>query len=172
MKTAILPIGAVVAAVAIAGCGGGSSSSSGAAAQGRSTTVSARQISGAGSVLVNGKGAALYTPAQERSGRLMCTGACTSIWKPLTIGSGTPTGPGKLGTVRRPGGVRQVTANGAPLYSFTPEGSGTVKGNGVADAFGGRHFTWHVVKASGAPATGASGSTSGSGSSGAGSYGY
>jgi predicted lipoprotein with Yx(FWY)xxD motif len=167
MKTAILPISAAVAALAIAGCGG-SSSSSGSAAQGRATTVTSHQIGGAGSVLVNAKGAALYTPAQERSGGVMCVGACTSIWKPLTVGSGNPTGPGKLGVVRRPDGTRQVTADGAPLYSFTQEGAGKVTGNGAADAFGGHHFTWHVVKASGAAASGGSSNTGG----GAGSYGY
>ena len=168
----VLPIGTAVAVLAIAGCGSSSNSSSGSAAQGRATTVSARQIAGAGTVLVDPKGAALYAPDQERAGRVRCVGACTSIWKPLTLGSGQPTGPGGLGVLRRPDGTRQVTANGRPLYSFTQEGAGSVTGDGASDAFGGRHFTWHVVTAKGKPAAPASsGSNSSSGSSG-GSGGY
>jgi predicted lipoprotein with Yx(FWY)xxD motif len=174
----ILPIGTAVAVLAIAGCGSSSNSasSSGSAAQGRATTVSSHQIDGAGTVLVDAKGAALYAPDQERGGKVRCVGACTSIWKPLTLGSGKPTGPGKLGVLRRPDGTRQVTAAGRPLYSFTQEGAGSVTGNGVSDAFGSGHFTWHVIKASGAPAaaTGSSNSNSGSSGSsgGASSYGY
>jgi predicted lipoprotein with Yx(FWY)xxD motif len=168
----VLPIGTAVAVLAIAGCGSSSSSSSGSAAQGGATTVAARQIAGAGTVLVDAKGAALYAPDQERGGRVRCVGACTSIWKPLTLGSGRPTGPGGLGVVRRPDGTRQVTANGRPLYSFTQEGAGSVTGDRVADAFGGRHFTWHVVTAKGKPAASGMSSSSGSGSSGGGTGGY
>jgi predicted lipoprotein with Yx(FWY)xxD motif len=164
MKSLLTSGAAVAARVAIAGCGGGG----GAAATGASTTVSARQITGAGSVLVDAKGLPLYAPAQEKSGRIMCTGSCTSIWHPLTIHSGLPTGPGHLGIVRRADGTRQVTASGRPLYTFAQDRSGTATGNGAMDAFGGRRFTWHVVTAKGAPATS---SSSGSPSSGGGAYG-
>lgn len=151
---AILPLGtAIAAAVAIAGCASSTTTSGGSAA--RATTVSARQIAGTGSVLVDAKGAALYAPDQERGGTIRCMGGCTSVWKPLTLAGGTPTGPGKLGVVTRPDGSRQVTANGRPLYSFAPERPGTVSGNGARDAFGGRHFTWHVVKANGTASTAA-----------------
>jgi predicted lipoprotein with Yx(FWY)xxD motif len=154
---AILPLGtAIVAAVAIAGCGTAASSSSttgGSAA--RSTTVSARQIAGTGSVLVDAKGAALYAPAQEHGAMIKCMGSCTSVWKPLTLAKGQPTGPGHLGVVTRPDGTRQVTDNGHPLYSFAPDSPGKVTGNGAHDAFGGQHFTWHVITASGAASTAA-----------------
>jgi predicted lipoprotein with Yx(FWY)xxD motif len=76
----------------------------------------------------------------------MCTGACVSFWKPLTI-KGNPHGsvPGKLGVITRPDGGRQVTFDGRPVYSFTQDGPGEVTGNGFMDAFDGQQFTWNVV---------------------------
>jgi predicted lipoprotein with Yx(FWY)xxD motif len=79
----------------------------------------------------------------------VCTGSCTSIWKPLTV-SGRPTaGDGvvaKLGTVERPDGHRQVTLAGRLLYRFMEDPrAGTVTGNGFADSFDGQAFRWHVA---------------------------
>jgi predicted lipoprotein with Yx(FWY)xxD motif len=155
---ALLTTGAALAtAVAIAACGGSGSS----AAKGSDTTVSARTVNGA-SVLVDSAGKALYAPAQEKGGKIMCTGSCTSIWMPLTIASGKPTGPGNLGTVKRPGGKLQVTAGGRPLYTFAQDQTGTVNGNGANDMFGGRSFTWHVITSKGTPkAASSSGGTGG-----------
>jgi predicted lipoprotein with Yx(FWY)xxD motif len=110
-------------------------------------TVSVKRIAGAGSVLVDAKGRALYRSDQERSGMVLCTGACLSFWQPLTV-SGTPKGsslPGKLALVRRPDGGRQVTYNGRLLYSFKLDKAGKVTGDGFKDAFGPQKFTWHVV---------------------------
>lgn len=155
---ALLTTGAVLAtAVAIAACGG----SGGSPAKGSNTTVSARSIGGSGTVLVDSTGMALYTPDQEKGGKVMCTGSCTSIWKPLTIASGRPSGPGKLGTVERPDGELQVTAGGRPLYEFVQDRTGTVTGNGVSDSFGGRSFTWHVVTSTGTAAPKSTGSGGG-----------
>jgi predicted lipoprotein with Yx(FWY)xxD motif len=166
MKSLLSSAAALGAIIAIAGCGGGSG---GAAAHASSTTVSAKRVSGVGTVLVSAKGLPLYSPDQEKGGKIMCTGGCTSIWKPLTIRSGRPTGPGHLGVVRRPGGARQVTAAGRPLYTFFQDSAGKATGNGVHDAFGGHHFTWHVITAKGTAASTASSGSSGS--SGGGAYG-
>ena len=166
MKSLLSSAAAVTALVAIAGCGGG-----GAAATGPSATVTARQVTGAGTVLVDAKGLPLYAPAQEKGGRIMCTGSCTSIWRPLTISGGKPSGPGGLGVVRRPDGTRQVTAGGRPLYRFAEDSAGKATGNGVMDAFGGHRFTWHVITAEGAPAKAGGAAKSGGSSSGGGSYG-
>ena len=163
MKSLLTSGAAVAALVAIAGCGGGG----GAASTGPSATVTARQIGGAGSVLVDAKGLPLYAPAQEKGGRIMCTGGCTSIWHPLTLRSGLPTGPGHLGVVKRPDGTRQVTANGRPLYTFFQDSAGKASANGATDAFGGHRFSWHVVTAKGAPASSSSASSSNRGG-----YGY
>jgi predicted lipoprotein with Yx(FWY)xxD motif len=149
MKALVLTGAALAATVALAACGGGgSSSSSGSSGSGSSTkTVSVKQVGSAGSVLVGSDGMALYASDQEMHGKVLCTGACTSFWKPLTV-NGMPTGgslSGKLGTVKRPDGKEQVTYQGKLLYSFAQDQPGTVNGDGASDAFGGRHFTWHVV---------------------------
>ena len=80
---------------------------------------------------------------------VLCDGACLSFWQPLTV-SGTPTKgsslPGKLGTVKRPDGRRQVTFNGKLLYSFKLDKPGKVTGDGFKDAFGSQKFTWRVAR--------------------------
>jgi predicted lipoprotein with Yx(FWY)xxD motif len=171
MKRLLISGTAVVAAtIALAACGGGGGSSPAAGSGSGTATVSAETIGGAGAVLVDPSGKALYTPERETRSMLRCTGTCTSVWVPLTVGSGKPTGnslSGTLAVVRRPGGAEQVTYNGRPLYSFDLEQAGQVTGDGVTDSFGGRSFTWHVVRSSGAV-----GSTSGGGGNSTGAYGY
>jgi predicted lipoprotein with Yx(FWY)xxD motif len=88
-----------------------------------------KSVSGAGAVLVDSKGFALYSPDQEKSGTVRCIGSCTAIWVPLTLSKGV-SGPtassslmSKLGTVMRPDGKSQVTFDGKPLYRFSPDGS-------------------------------------------------
>ena len=82
---------------------------------------------------------------------VLCTDACLSFWQPLTI-KGTPIGsslPGKLATVKRPDGGRQVTYNGRLLYSFKLDKAGEVTGDNFKDAFGGQKFTWRVAHPTG-----------------------
>jgi predicted lipoprotein with Yx(FWY)xxD motif len=158
---------AIAAAVALAACGGGSSgnASNTAALQTSGTTVSVRQLSGIGSVLVDHTGRALYSSDLEASGKIVCDDpACNAFWKPLTLGGAKPTataGAGKLGQITRPDGSRQVTVNGKPLYTFSEDSPGKATGNGFTDDFGGHHFTWNVIRAGGTTASG-SGSSSGS----------
>jgi predicted lipoprotein with Yx(FWY)xxD motif len=158
------------------GTGGSGGNSSDAPAAASGTVVSARQVSGVGNILVNKSGVTLYaikTPS-EADGKILCTGTCTSFWMPLTASSASLSSsglPGKLATVRRPGGTTQVTYNGLPLYTFKLDTApGQAKGNGYTDQFSGPKFTWEAITASGAPAgTGSSGS---GGSTGGGGYGY
>jgi predicted lipoprotein with Yx(FWY)xxD motif len=178
MKRALIS-GAVLVAVAgvLAACGGAGGSSSSSGSSSGTATVSAEQIGSGGAggaVLVTPNGHALYAAEQEDGGKVMCTGACVSFWKPLTLAGGTPTGSslsGTLATVERPDGTRQVTYDGSPLYTFTQEGAGQVTGNGFMDAFGGQHFTWHVVHVNGVDdSSGSSGGTGGSGAYGSSGY--
>jgi predicted lipoprotein with Yx(FWY)xxD motif len=177
MKRLLIP-GAVVAvalavgiAIAIAasnggGDGGGTSPPSAPASSSGGATVSAEQISGSGNVLVDSKGEALYANDQETGGMVLCDGACLSFWTPLTISGGVPKGDslsGKLGVVRRPDGAKQVTFNGKLLYTFYLDKPGQVGGDGFDDAFGGRQFTWHVVRANGATSSTGSGDSGDSG---------
>ena len=119
--------------------------------------VSVGDVNGIGNVLVDAKGDALYMSEQEAGGTVLCADGCTAFWKPLTVhGSGTPVGAssvdGTLGTVERPDGADQVTFEGAPLYRFTEDsGAGMVSGDGFADSFDGRQFTWHVASLAAPP---------------------
>ena len=160
----LMAIGAAAFAVlAIAACGGGGGSKTSGA-----DTVSVRQLSGLGSVLVDPSGKALYTSDQEASGKIVCDGSCNAFWKPLEASGGKPNGAGKLGEIKRPDGTMQVTSNGKPLYTFSEDSPGKVTGNGFSDDFAGHHFTWHVVTSGGANKPAAQ---SGGGGGGGGGYG-
>jgi predicted lipoprotein with Yx(FWY)xxD motif len=177
MKRYLIAGFVAASALALAACGsGGGSSSSGAAKTGSGAALSVRQVNGVGKVLVDSSGHALYTPAEEANGMVLCTGGCTAFWKPVSAGAtlpATPAGAGTLGVVTRPDGTKQLTEDGKPLYTFVEDTSTTVKGNDFTDDFGGTHFTWHAVVTQGsasAPAGGQSTTTT-SPSSGSG-YGY
>jgi len=173
------------ASLALAACGGSSSSSTSGSGNNASTTptatdtVAVKHVSGVGNVLVDSKGAALYSPTQEASGKVLCTGSCTSIWIPLQLpaGKSQPAASSSLmtslGVITRPGGGKQVTFHGRPLYSFAEDSKpGTVTGNGVTDSFAGRQFTWHVASMGGTSSSSSStGNSTGSTSSNRG-YGY
>jgi predicted lipoprotein with Yx(FWY)xxD motif len=153
-----VPIGLGLVLLAAA-CGSQAPSGSGSAPNQNTSngavTVADRTVNGS-SVLVNQAGATLYTNDQDQTGKLQCVSSdCNAIWAPLTVPAGAqPTAAsgvtGKLGTVQRPDGTRQVTLNGKPLYTFSfDHGSGKVTGNGTRDSFGGTNFTWHSATASG-----------------------
>jgi predicted lipoprotein with Yx(FWY)xxD motif len=156
----------VAAAGLLAACssGGGTASAAGSSAGGQQAasgmTVSARMVTGVGTVLTDQSGKTLYTPQQEASGAIKCTGSCTSFWFPVTVGKGAAPHAagnvtGKLGTIQRPdGGDSQLTYDGKPLYTFKLDtGPGQVHGNNFSDHFGSQSFTWHAVTAGGGAAT-------------------
>jgi predicted lipoprotein with Yx(FWY)xxD motif len=167
MKKLLILGAALAASAALAACGGsGGGSAAPASSSGGSTaTVSSEDIGSAGRVLVDSSGQALYASDQEANGNVLCTGACLSFWKPLTVGGATPTGasvPGSLGTEQRPDGTKQVTYDGKLLYTFTEDQPGEVTGDGFSDAFAAQQFTWHVVHAdTRQDSTGSTGSSGG-----------
>ena len=99
-------------------------------------------------------GKALYAADEEADSSVVCTGACTSFWIPLTIDAGAPSGnslPSELasssvGTAR---GRSRSTESGSIRSSKTEPGEAT--GDGFSDAFDGQQFTWHVVSVGDAP---------------------
>ena len=154
----------LAASVLLAACGSSSSSSSSSAA---SSAAAAPATTGSASalvvktasnstlhatVLVNARGLTLYRLSGEQNGKWICTSAaCVGVWHPLTVsGHGAPKGSvGSLGTVKRPGGMTQVTVNGMPLYTFAEDTSpGEAKGQGFKDV-----GTWNAVSSSGQPVT-------------------
>ena len=158
-------VAALAMAVVLAACGSSGGGSSQGTPSGNVGTVSTKQVDGVGTVLVDSKGLALYSPDQEEGGKVLCTGACASFWIPLSASSATaPSGVADLGTITRPDWTMQVTASGRPLYTFSEDSPGDVKGNGFSDDFGGQRLTWHAVLANGTAA--GSGGNNGTGGGG------
>lgn len=163
---------------------GGSSASSaaGGSASGASSsaTVSAKNVPGVGTVLVNSQGRTLYMLTTEKGGKITCTASsgCLHAWPETDLPSGATAakaGSGVkaslLGTVKGATGQMEVTYNGWPLYTFIGDSSaGTAKGQALTN-FGG---TWYVLNTAGNPVTakaGAAAASSPSAGSGGG-YGY
>jgi len=151
---AFMGIGGLIVALAAAGCAGSNSSGSPPSSTGGSTTVSARNVSGVGTTLVDSKGDTLYFSEEESSGMIRCVDSCLHFWVPVTVASGvTPTAgggvSGHLATLTRPDGPTQVTFDGRPLYRFSLDAVGQAKGNGFTDSFNGTDFRWHAAAVSG-----------------------
>jgi predicted lipoprotein with Yx(FWY)xxD motif len=153
VTTALLSL--VVFALVVAGCGGGSSSSSTSTASETSAssgsgTVSAAEISGLGTVLVDSEGMTVYMFAKDQGTTSSCYGTCEQGWPPV-LAEGKPTaGEGamssQLGTTERKDGTMQVTYAGHPLYTFVEDKApGEATGN-ESTAFGGK---WSVMDEAG-----------------------
>lgn len=105
-----------------------------------------------GTYLTDGAGRTLYLFAADHDGKSTCTGSCAAVWPPL-ITTGKPTAggkakPGKLGTVKRKDGSKQVTYAGHPLYRYAGDTSaGQANGEGL-NSYGAR---WWVVSPAGKP---------------------
>ena len=204
----LLGVGAIFGAtvVVVAACGSSGSTASGSAAGGASSsssasssspsaasnagassssvTISAKSVSGLGTVLVNQKGQTLYMLTSEKGGKITCTAStgCLHAWPEINLPSGakaaTAGSGGKsslLGIVKGGAGKTEVTYNGWPLYTFIGDSSaGQAKGQALTN-FGG---TWYVLNTAGDPVTAkVTSSTSNSSSSpstgsGGGGYGY
>lgn len=175
MKTRTTGLIAVLGATALiaAGCGGSKSSSSTSAASaypseaekstattttpattpptGGGATVTVKHASKLGTILaVGSKKMTVYMFEGDKGAASSCTGACASVWPPVTT-SGGPTASGAassadLGTITRSDGATQVTYKGHPLYFFAKDkDSGDAYGQGV-HGFG---ADWYVLAPSG-----------------------
>ena len=177
MRKGFLAVGLFGLVGVLAACGGGSgsvsskpstkpkSSSSNAAATVRTANSSL------GTILVAANGRTLYELDKDTPTMSNCTGACTTLWPPLTV-TGTPVGgsgvTASMLTVLMDANGTQVVYNGHPLYMFANDhATGDLNGQGFAGNI------WHVVSPTGQPILGAvpatTPSTSGSGYSGGGS---
>ena len=110
-----------------------------------STTALKTETTRAGMVLASSRGLTLYYYTEDKrgSGKSMCTGSCATAWPPLAAPVKAPAGvrlPGPLGMITRPGGVRQVTLNGFPVYLYAGDKApGQDAGNGIEGS-------WHIIK--------------------------
>jgi predicted lipoprotein with Yx(FWY)xxD motif len=100
---------------------------------------------GGTTVLTNAKGFTLYSFAPDTPATSKCYGSCAVYWPPVT---GTAAGqglPGKVTTITRTGGSRQLTYDGHPLYTYIGDSApGQAHGNNL-NLNGG---LWHDVPAS------------------------
>jgi predicted lipoprotein with Yx(FWY)xxD motif len=103
-----------------------------------------------GKVLVDAKGRTLYLFEADKPNKSNCSGACLSIWPPLTSAA-KPNATGgalaaKIGTISASGGKRLVTYSGHPLYYYVGDQKpGDTKGQGL-NQFGAK---WYVLAPSG-----------------------
>jgi len=149
----------IAVALAVTACGTGSGNSAGGAygygnqatqatpgyPSSASTAALKTETTRAGMVLANDHGLTLYYYSADKrdSGKSVCTAGCATAWPPLAAPVKAPAGvrlPGPLGVITRPGGVRQVTINGFPVYLYAGDkAAGQVTGNGMEGS-------WHVIK--------------------------
>src|SRR6476646_2052571 len=144
MKTVIVSIGAVVAALSL------TYGLSLASASSTSATKVGTASSNLGRILVDRHGRTLYLFLKDKNGKSACSGACAAYWPPL-IASGKPHAvagakASLLGTTRRGDGRRQVTYRHHPLYRYAGD-TGRCHTNGQwLDDFGGE---WWVLSPAG-----------------------
>jgi predicted lipoprotein with Yx(FWY)xxD motif len=80
---------------------------------------------------------AIYVWNREPKGRIRCTDTCAKAWPPVVARKGAAVPAhvkgimGTFGTIRRPGGARQLTFNGRALYTYSNEKPGQVLCNDV-----------------------------------------
>ena len=136
-------------ALVIAGCGGSGGGYGSAGPPAAKTSVSTAR-SALGTILVDGKGRALYLFEKDKGARSSCSGACASVWPPVpaaTVAHGAAgISAARLGSIRRADGRSEATYAGHPLYFYAGDTKpGLVTGQGL-DQFGGG---WYVLSADG-----------------------
>jgi predicted lipoprotein with Yx(FWY)xxD motif len=106
------------------------------------------------STLAGIKADPVYSYSKDSSSTSACTKACAVAWPPV-LTDGTPgvessLSAGKVGTLRRPDGLKQVTYDGKPLYFYSREtptksvandGLAFISGNGNGLKVGGGTFS-------------------------------
>jgi predicted lipoprotein with Yx(FWY)xxD motif len=166
MRTTIWAAAVAVGVLGLAGCGsgdGGSGGSGSAAGSGTSSAatnaVLATSDSPLGTIVVDGSGNTVYVFDKDTadSGTSSCSGDCLAKWPAVTADSADPAVDGvdgKVGTITRDDGSRQVTLDGLPLYTYAADShAGDVTGQGVGDV-------WWVVGPDGSKITAAASSES------------
>jgi predicted lipoprotein with Yx(FWY)xxD motif len=113
------------------------------------SAISVRRTS-LGKTLVDARGRTLYLFEADRPNASNCSSSCLSVWpaltsrvKPHALGGAVAA---KIGTIRGPGGRRQVTYAKHPLYYYVADRKpGDTKGQGL-DQFGAE---WYVLSPAG-----------------------
>jgi predicted lipoprotein with Yx(FWY)xxD motif len=103
-------------------------------------------VIGGMTVLTNAQGFTLYSFAPDTPAVSKCYGSCAAYWPSVTgTAAASPGLPGRIGTITRTGGARQLTYNGHPLYTYIGDPApGQARGNNL-NLNGG---LWHEVPVS------------------------
>jgi len=151
MKRApLLLAGLILAATSVAAA----ASSAGGAARAQDSRAAKIQLrhTEVGKVLVDSSGFTVFRFSKDPRNSDTCVkiSGCTNLWPPL-MSSGRPVaGPGVraalLSTIKLPGGGRQVTYAGHPLYRYSAATEKGETGYVGAQQFGGG---WYAVNAAG-----------------------
>jgi len=151
-------LAAAAATVVVAACGTSGGPSAGLHVPASSSAPRARAMTAVGptltarhtalgTILTTGRGFTVYAFEADKGSRSVCLGACAAAWPPVTSASTHITVAGGaarslVGQTTRPGGQRQLTYAGHPLYIFVGDTSpGATNGQG-SEAFGAR---WDVL---------------------------
>ncbi len=158
---------ALVAALALAGCGsdgdsggaygskGGSATTGGEKSQpsgagSGAATLKVASVAGVGPVLVDSRGFTVYDFHKDKGTTSSCYGACAGVWPPV-LSEGSPQASqgamaSQLGTTKRKDGTTQVTYAGHPLYTYTAdEKPGEANGHDI-ESYGAE---WYALQGSG-----------------------
>ena len=151
MKRApLLLAGLILAATSVAAA----ASSAGGAARAQDSRAAKIQLrhTEVGKVLVDSSGFTVFRFSKDPRNSDTCVkiSGCTNLWPPL-MSSGRPVaGPGVrsalLSTIKLPGGGRQVTYAGHPLYRYSAATEKGETGYVGAQQFGG---SWYALNAAG-----------------------
>jgi predicted lipoprotein with Yx(FWY)xxD motif len=119
-----------------------------AGAASMSATIAVAQNKTWGATLTLKGGDTLYRLTKDSKNKSTCTGKCATVWVPVVLAPGqkAPVGSGvsHLGSFTRSPGVRQVTYEGIPLYTFVGDKKpGQVTGN-IKDTWG----QWYSINPS------------------------
>jgi predicted lipoprotein with Yx(FWY)xxD motif len=115
-----------------------------------------------GKVLVDDEGRTVYLFDKDEAHESYCTGACASVWPPVTT-KGTPavsTGvdSSKVTLIKRDDGLMQVAYAGHPLYYYQGDTSSDDAYGQEKDQFGAE---WYAITATGEDAHATSSNTGG-----------
>jgi predicted lipoprotein with Yx(FWY)xxD motif len=141
---AIITATLAVAALVLLGVAEAGASPAPPAAAATGTALKTTTIGGT-TVLTNAKGFTLYSFAPDTPASSKCYGSCAAYWPPVLGTTAAAHGlPGKVATITRTGGARQLTYNGHPLYTYVGDTApGQARGNNL-NLNGG---LWHEVPA-------------------------
>lgn len=134
VTTGVLTIAALVLlGVAAAGANPAAPAATGTATgTGTGTGLKTTTIGGT-TVLTNARGFTLYSFAPDTPAASKCYGSCAAYWPPVTGTAAAGRGlPGRVATITRTGGARQLTYNGHPLYTYIGDSApGQASGNNI-----------------------------------------